>query len=163
MKDILIKQVKLSDIDPNDPIFDTLKNDYYNFNKWFEKKQKLGYYAYITKNKNKLGAFLLLKIENKKEKYFKYNCKRLKICTFKVKDKNKGIGTKFMNIINNEAIKNKVDEVYVTTYIENKEIINYFKKNNFYIDTYKTSYKKNKIKGKEVILVHKISSNNIEK
>ena len=40
--DSIIKLKRFSDIDINDPFFDSLKDDYRGFVKWFNKKRKEG-------------------------------------------------------------------------------------------------------------------------
>ena len=53
-----------------DKFFDSLRDDYNDFNGWFQKKQEAGAKAYITRNeKNKITSFLMLKIEGINEKY----------------------------------------------------------------------------------------------
>lgn len=42
----------LSNIDVSDIFFDSLRNDYPNFNEWFLRKKKENYYAYVTMDKN---------------------------------------------------------------------------------------------------------------
>lgn len=45
-------------------LFNSLRNDYADFNKWFLKKSKSGYFAYITENENgNITSFLLLQEE----------------------------------------------------------------------------------------------------
>ncbi len=48
---------KLQNVNLNDNFFNSLKNDYKNFETWFLKKQKEGYFAYVLKNDDKLDAF----------------------------------------------------------------------------------------------------------
>ena len=52
----------LNEIDVNDSFFDSLRNDYPNFNNWFLRKRNSNYFAYVTEDENgNLGSFLLLK------------------------------------------------------------------------------------------------------
>lgn len=54
----------LNEIDVNDSFFDSLRNDYPNFNNWFLRKRKSNYFAYVAEDENgNLGSFLLLKEE----------------------------------------------------------------------------------------------------
>lgn len=54
----------LSKIDLNDAFFNSLRNDYADFNKWFLEKRKSGYFAYITEDENgNITSFLLLQEE----------------------------------------------------------------------------------------------------
>ena len=58
----------LSNIDVSDIFFDSIRNDYPNFNEWFLRKKKENYYAYVAMDKNnKLLSFLMLKEENYQE------------------------------------------------------------------------------------------------
>ena len=128
-----IKEVYLKDIDINDPFFDSLKEDYQNFSTWFNKKQQENKKVYVTYNNDKLTSFLLLKLEDEKEIYeFNFSPKkRLKISTFKVDETNRGIGTKFIEIINKEREKNNIEETYFTIYPKYKKLIKFMEKNGF--------------------------------
>ena len=54
----------LNKIDLNDAFFNSLRNDYANFNEWFLNKRKDGYFAYVTEDENSnITSFLLLKEE----------------------------------------------------------------------------------------------------
>ena len=45
-------------------LFNSLRNDYTDFNKWFLEKSKSGYFAYITENEyGNIASFLLLQEE----------------------------------------------------------------------------------------------------
>ncbi len=107
------------EINISDPFFDSFKEDYRGFEKWFLKKSDET--AYVTINKGKILSFLFLKIENRDEIYsditpiFKPK-KRLKIGTFKVISNGVRLGERFIKIIFDNAIQNKVDEIYVTIF-----------------------------------------------
>jgi len=128
-----IKEIYLKDIDINDYFFNSLKNDYPDFEKWFIRKQKENRKAFVTYKNKKLSSFLLLKVEQKTEKYPFYfsKKKRLKVSTFKVEDINKGIATKFIEIINQKAEEYDIDEIYMTVFPKYKDFINFLEKNNF--------------------------------
>lgn len=84
----IVQDEFLYNVDLEDEFFDTLKMDYDGFDKWFEKKQLSHDKAKITyKADKKIGAFLLLKIEDELEDYGKFEKpfdknKRIKISTF---------------------------------------------------------------------------------
>lgn len=127
----------LSELDINDKFFDSLKEDYSNFEEWFKKKQDGNTKCYVTMNNGNITSLLILKIEYEDEDYSNFTIpfnksKRLKICTFKVTDKGKGIGEEFINIISREAINNNINEIYVTIYDKHKSLIILLKKNGFY-------------------------------
>ena len=133
---LTIEKKLLKEIDYNDPFFDSLRDDYYNFNKWFINKQSDNYKAYVTYDKeNKLSSFLLLKIEEK-EQYIDFDkplnkLKRLKICTLKVNNINKSIGSSFIKIIDKVAVDNNIKEIYTTVYPKYTKLIKFLEKNNY--------------------------------
>ena len=134
MKDICIIEKQLKDLDINDRFFDSLKNEYEDFIIWFN--NHLDRKAYITFRDKKITSILILKIEDKNENYKDFNkefkpSKRLKICTLKVDVKFKNIGTKYLELAYNEALKNNVNEIYITLYTNHKDLINLLEKNNY--------------------------------
>lgn len=129
-KVLSIKQEYFGNIDINDSFFDTLKEDYYDFAIWFNKKSDEK--AYVSYNNKRLLSFLYLKVEGIKESYsdidpvFKPK-KRLKVGTFKVISNGVRLSERFIKIIFDNAQHYKVDEIYVTIYnkrIEQKMLIN---------------------------------------
>jgi predicted nucleic acid-binding protein len=108
-------------INLNDDFFLSLKEDYNGFDKWFIKKSDE--LAYVTTNKNNglILSFLYLKIENKDENYTDIiptfaPKKRLKVGTFKVINNGFRLGERFLKVIFDNALINKVDEIYVTIF-----------------------------------------------
>ena len=101
----------LYNIDIRDSFFDSLKYDYYGFEKWYRRKSLQNEKAYITYDStHKLGSFLLLKLEDERESYTNFDksfsyARRLKICTFKVTNTGNGIGDAYFDIISQEAEK----------------------------------------------------------
>lgn len=159
---IHIKKEYLYNIDLNDDFFKSLRENYFEFNEWFKRKQQEGVQAYITTTKeNKITSFLLLKEENEKEDYsffkepFKPG-KRIKISTFKVSDTGKKIGKTFIKIILNEAIKKNVEEIYVTIFAKQKPLIHLLEQNGFKLFTHKATKMGNGITEKELIYVRNI-------
>ena len=64
----IIQYKSLKEIDYNDKFFDSLREDYYNFNNWFITKQNEERKAYVTYySNNKISSFLLLKLEDDNE------------------------------------------------------------------------------------------------
>ena len=137
----------LSKIDLNDAFFNSLRNDYADFNKWFLKKEKSGYFAYITEDeKGNITSFLLLKEEKYQEildiiekfdlKKMRSENKILKISTFKVINTGKWIGTEYLKIVYKRATKIKASIIYITVYPKYKEFIKFLENNGF------TLYKK---------------------
>lgn len=113
-------------INLNDNFFNTFKEDYPEFEKWFRKKSIEP--VYISTNENgEICAFLYLKVEDKDENYididpiFPIKNKRLKIGSFKVSLNGYKLGERFLKIIFDNAITQKVDEIYVTIFDKREE------------------------------------------
>lgn len=120
-----VKKTTFSKVNLNDPFFDSLKNDYLGFQKWFIKKYDEE--AYVCSTNDSIYGFLYLKIEGRKEVYsdivpvFKPK-KRLKIGTFKVESTGFRLGERFIKIIFDNALQYNVDEIYVTLFKNRKEL-----------------------------------------
>lgn len=121
-----VKQMKFGNLSLDDPFFNSLKNDYVGFDKWFLRKYDDMAYVTINEDQKRLLSFLYLKVENAFENYtdiepvFKPK-KRLKVGTFKVTSNGFRLGERFLKIIFENAIENKVDEIYVTAFNHNEE------------------------------------------
>jgi predicted nucleic acid-binding protein len=111
-------------IDLSDDFFDSFKSDYPDFEKWFNKKSEK--VAYIYRVEDKILAFLYLKTEDENEPYQNIEPpferkRRLKIGTFKVVLNGYKLGERFVKIIFDNAIKQKVEELYVTIFDKRME------------------------------------------
>jgi len=116
-----IKEEYLYNLDIKDPFFDSLREDYKNFNEWFGKKAQAQKKAFVFVNEDKrLGAFLLLKEEDEPidAKPLIPRKRRLKISTFKVINTGSRIGELFLKISISHAISMKVCEMYLTHYVK---------------------------------------------
>ncbi len=116
-----VQKLKFGRINLNDEFFTSLKEDYVGFDKWFIKKYDEEAYITINSNNGLLLSFLYLKVEDKSESYTDItpvftSKKRLKVGTFKVINNGFRLGERFMKIIFDNALKNKVDEIYVTIF-----------------------------------------------
>src|SRR5690606_25579004 len=106
-----VRKQHFGNLDIEDDFFDSLKNDYEGFDKWFIKKSdELAYVSFNNKN-NKLLSFLFLKIEKEDEDYSMIDPvlppkKRLKIGTFKIISNGFRLGERFMKIIFDNALLN---------------------------------------------------------
>ena len=112
------------EIDLSDAFFDSFKEDYPGFENWFNQKSEET--AYVTYNKGKILSFLYLKIETQEENYYNISpaftpTKRLKIGTFKVMSNGVRLGERFLKIIFDNAIQQKVNEIYVTIFDKRDE------------------------------------------
>lgn len=118
-----IKQKYLSELDLNDPIFTSLKQDYPDFSEWFQNKSREGKQCYISQMRGdpqKLGSILITKDETESipaesplpEK------RRLKISTLKVANLGMKLGECLIDIAIREALENNIDELYLTHFPE---------------------------------------------
>jgi len=123
-KVLSVKKKFFGEINLNDTFFDSFKEDYEGFEKWFLKKSDE--IAYVTENRGNILSFLYLKVEDKDENYFDIYPvftpkKRLKIGTFKVISNGVRLGERFIKIIFDNAIQYRVNEIYVTIFDKREE------------------------------------------
>lgn len=123
--DILaVKKVDFAEVDIKDSFFDSFRIDYAEFNKWFNRKANDP--CYVCYSDHNLTAFLFIKIENEEENYSEIipnflKKKRLKIGTLKVTNNGYKIGERFLKTIFDNAIRYKVEEIYVTIFSNRPE------------------------------------------
>jgi rRNA-processing protein FCF1 len=118
-KVLAVTKELFGNVNLSDEFFDSFKQDYPSFEKWFIKKSEE--ISYVCKSDDKIAAFLYLKIENEDEPYSNIipafgKKRRLKIGTFKVTLNGYKLGERFVKIIFDNAIRSKVDEIYVTIF-----------------------------------------------
>ena len=123
-KVLAVKKVDFAEVDIKDKFFESFREDYIEFDDWFNKKSEDP--CYVCYSDNHLTAFLFIKIETKEENYSEITPafqpkKRLKIGTFKVTENGYKIGERFLKIIFDNALQYKVDEVYVTIFNKREE------------------------------------------
>ena len=121
-----VQKLKFGRINLNDDFFTSLKEDYIGFDKWFIKKFDEEAYITVNSNNGLLLSFLYLKVEDNDEVYSDIvpvftSKKRLKVGTFKVINNGFRLGERFMKIIFDNALKNNVDEIYVTIFDKRDE------------------------------------------
>lgn len=116
-----VQKKKFGHINLDDDFFSSLKEDYLGFDKWF--LRKTDDVAYVTTNRENglILSFLYLKVEDAQENYHDIAPifqpkKRLKVGTFKVINNGFRLGERFMKIIFDNALANKVNEIYVTIF-----------------------------------------------
>jgi predicted nucleic acid-binding protein/L-amino acid N-acyltransferase YncA len=121
---LAVKKEYFGNINLNDVFFDSFKQDYDEFGKWFNKKADNISYVCITDGDVK--AFLYLKQEDSNEVYNDIEPsfpqkKRLKIGTFKVTSTGYKLGERFLKVIFDNALQYDVDEIYVTIFNKRDE------------------------------------------
>jgi predicted nucleic acid-binding protein len=137
-KVLSVRKSLFGNIDLSDEFFTSFKEDYPGYEKWFNKKAEET--VYVCLSDGKPIAFLYLKVEGKSEDYTDLTLplppkKRLKIGSFKVTLNGFRLGERFLKIVFDNALRLKVDEVYVTIFnkrIEQQRLINLLEEYGFY-------------------------------
>mgnify|MGYP002584498409 FL=1 len=118
VQDDYIQQLPFSEVNLDDPFFDSLKFSYLGFDEWFSRKATGGESAYFAfDSHNNLIAMLYLKEESGLEEGVtpRMDFPRLKIGTFKVDfDHHTGIGKRLLAIALREFAKSGQNFLYVT-------------------------------------------------
>lgn len=118
VQDDYIQQLPFSEVNLDDPFFDSLKYSYLGFDEWFSRKATGGESAYFAfDSHNNLIAMLYLKEESGLEEGVapRMDFPRLKIGTFKVDfDHHTGIGKRLLAIALREFAKSRQNFLYVT-------------------------------------------------
>jgi len=121
-----IKKEYFGNINLEDDFFDTFKEDYLGFKRWFN--EKANEIAYICSSNENIFAYLYLKIESETELYSDIKPpftrrRRLKIGSFKVQLNGLKLGERLLKIIFDNALHYSVDEIYVTIFTKRVEQI----------------------------------------
>jgi predicted nucleic acid-binding protein len=120
-----LKEDYVYNLDLNDPIFDSLKDEYPEFEDWFKKISKDPRKCWVHYRENgKIGALLIYKFEddqiNDTIPTFAKE-RRLKICTFKVTHVGQKIGELFVKLSVDFALKNDLSEIYLTHFTQEED------------------------------------------
>ncbi|GIO28295.1 GNAT family N-acetyltransferase [Ornithinibacillus bavariensis] len=134
MEDSFLKYNYFKNINLNDPFFDSLKQDYEEFEDWFRSKGNKK--AYYYENNEGIQAFLYLKIEAEELKdtdpQFPFE-KRIKIGTLKINPHGTKLGERFIKKAIDHAVDNDIKELYVTVFPKHKSLIALLEKYGFTI------------------------------
>lgn len=121
-----LKDDYVYNLDLNDPIFDSLKEEYHpKFEGWFKKISKDPRKCWVHYRENgKIGALLIYKYEDEPisdttPKFAKK--RRLKICTFKVTHVGQKIGELLIKLSVDFALKNDLSEIYLTHFTQEED------------------------------------------
>lgn len=124
-KVLSVRKEYFGNLNIDDQFFDSFKSDYPEFTEWFNKKADETAYVCFS-DTHQVLAFLYVKREDEGENYnditphFKPR-KRLKIGTLKVSSNGFKLGERFLKIAFDNALRNKVDEIYVTLFHNSEE------------------------------------------
>lgn len=124
-KILSVRKEHFGNIIIDDPFFDSFKADYPEFKEWFNKKADEVAYVCLSET-NDVLAFLYVKRERADENYGDITPafaarNRLKIGTLKVASNGYKLGERFLKIVFDNALRNKVDEIYVTLFHNSEE------------------------------------------
>lgn len=114
-----VKKELFGNIDVNEDFFDSYREDYPQFDKWFNSKSEE--MAYVCRSHRRIQAFLYLKIEDEREPYPDISPpftrkRRIKVGSFKVTMNGYKLGERFVKIIFDNAVRYRVDEIYITVF-----------------------------------------------
>ncbi|MDQ6528423.1 PIN domain-containing protein [Flavobacterium sp. LHD-85] len=123
-KVLSVQKVDFAKVNIKDSFFDSFREDYKEFDIWFNDKSEES--CYVCYSDGNLTAFLFVKIESEKENYsnispFFQPKKRLKIGTLKVTGNGYKIGERFLKTIFDNALQYNVEEIYVTLFTKRPE------------------------------------------
>jgi rRNA-processing protein FCF1 len=117
-----IYQVPVNNLNENDPIFDSLRADYSDFDEWLNNIMRKGRECWVHRfDDGSIGALLIFKEEDEA-----IDCipplprtKRLKLCTFIVAPPLYGqkIGELFVRLAIDYCINQEIDETYLTHFV----------------------------------------------
>lgn len=133
---------KFSEINLNDPFFDSLKSDYpgnassTGFSVWFAKKAQEGRTALVFNDEQGLGAFICIKNENEPielKSGILAACNRIKISTMKIAERFRGqrLGEGAIGLVLWKWQKSGTDEIYVTAFDKQDLLISQLEKFGF--------------------------------
>lgn len=152
---IVISKKRFCDIDLNDPFFDSLKESYKDFHKWFHKKNCET--AYVSYNDSgKLQGFLYLKLEDGPIDDVQPRIndeKALKIGTFKIDAHGTKLGERFVKLIVDELLFNNLSIAYITIFPQFKPLIAILERFGFIYYGIKTT-----LNGTEEVYIKKLSN-----
>jgi predicted nucleic acid-binding protein len=128
-----VKKEYFGNINLQDEFFESFKEDYVDYERWFNKKADET--AYVCQSGKRVVGLLYLKIETKSEPYPDITPRftpkrRLKIGTLKVQLNGFKLGERLLKIVFDNALHLSVDEIYVTIFpkrIEQVRLINLLK------------------------------------
>ena len=118
--------VPFSDLDVNDGFFNSLKDDYPGFAKWFENKADTGCAAYVKRPNGLISAFLYIKDEPECEPVGDLPAMpRIKIGTLKIDESagNMRHGEGAVGIALWKWAMSGIDQIYLTVYPKHKSLI----------------------------------------
>jgi len=116
-----LKEEFIYNLDMSDPFFDSLKEEYEEFETWFKKISRGGRRCWVHfREDGTIGGLLVYKVENEpidSDPSFPAK-ERLKISTFKVTHMGYKIGELFIKLSVEYSLKNGLAEIYLTHFTQ---------------------------------------------
>lgn len=122
-----IQKLTLNEIEVDDPIFDSLRDEYEDFDEWVERHPDRNAWVNRTPD-GSIGAILIIK-PNEVEAIGEHpplgKRERLKISTLKVAEDRRGskTGELLISIAIQEAVNHEIEEIYLTHYIQEQDYL----------------------------------------
>lgn len=151
-----ISTEKFSDINLNDPFFDSLKSDYQEFSDWFQRKSSEKALVARSENANEIIGFLYLKQEDGDLSDISPNLNlgpTVKIGTFKINPHGTRLGERFLKKCFDYALDLNAESLYVTIFEKHISLLYLFVSYGFS----RIAQKETK-NGTELVLLKKISN-----
>lgn len=127
---------KFSEVNIDDPFFDSLKSDYEEFPVWFKKKSDTGERTLVFNDDRGVGSFVYIKEENEsiilRDKTLPA-IPRIKIGTFRLAERfrRQRLGEGALGVTLWKWQELKCEEIYVTVFEKHTELINLFERFGF--------------------------------
>ncbi len=136
------KWKRLSELNIHDSFFDSLKEDYPEFEEWYNKKANEGKQAFTYIDGDDIGAFVMLKCGECEEIFLDNKtlpkCNRLKISTLKLSNRVEGVrlGEGAIGIALWNWLESDDEEIYVTVFDKHRKLIEMLQKFGFELAGY---------------------------
>ncbi|MEA2045776.1 MAG: GNAT family N-acetyltransferase [Euryarchaeota archaeon] len=115
---LTLEHIEIHRLDLESDFFDSLREDYPDFDEWFTEKSREGRMCWCWRSENKKLKSLLIYTEKNKP-IFRYISKKvLKLCTFKVSDEAQGVkfGELLLKMCFEYCSKNGLSAAYLTIF-----------------------------------------------
>jgi L-amino acid N-acyltransferase YncA len=122
-----VRPVKSHAIEATDPILDSFRDDYPEFDNWFSKCRRQHRQAWIIEGPaREIAAFCIVNPE--KDALPPLTGKVLKLCSFKVSERYSGarFGELLLKAVLDHAVRNHYDWIYVTVFDKHERLIDLF-------------------------------------
>ena len=122
----------------DEPIFDSVRADYGDFDRWYERCQRGQREALVVEADGSLAAICILKDEDDDEYGLPGN--RLKLCTFKVAEsqRRQRLGALLLKAALDNAARRHLSGLYVTVFDKHTELIRLFEDHGFVVSPHVT-------------------------